>query len=215
MLNKKKKSSKNKTKNNRNVNKRSRSNRTSNRTSNRKKVVTRQRIILSVVLVMIIIVIIRLIVSCNTNKNNVIIIPKGCGTYATREWDLNYYECAEGSNQHKVDLLWHKVGTEDSKGFQKLYGRYLIACTDTFGEVGDKIDFYMSNGKILNCIIYDNKSREKTFYDNKPANKWGHDKGRVVLEFVGSAKLGTSPYKKLGLRYEYTVKAIRGKNIFD
>lgn len=184
------------------------------RKKNRKKEVIRNRIILAIVLVAIVGIVIWIAVSCNKKDSNVIMIPKGCGTYATREWDLNYYECADGSNQHKVDVLWHKLGTEDSKGFQKLYGRYLIACTDTFGEVGDKVDFYMSDGQVLHCIIYDNKSREKTFYDNKPANKWGHDEGRVVLEFVGSAKLGTSPYKKLGLRYEHTVKAVRHKNIF-
>lgn len=206
MVNKKRKTNKNR-------NNKYRRKNSGRKTSNRRAEVKRQRIIAVIVLVVMILMVARLLVSCNAKDDNVIYIPDGCGTYATREWDLNYYECAEGSNQHKVDLLWKEYGTEDDKGFQKLYGRYLIACTDTFGEVGDKIDFYMSDGTVLKCIIYDNKSREKTFYDNKPANKWGHDKGRVVLEFVGSAKLGTSPYKKLGLDNECTVKAIRLSNI--
>ena len=148
-----------------------------------------------------------------TNYRRVIIIPDGCGTFATREWDLNYYECAEGSDQYEVDKLWHQEGTQDEKGFQKLYGRYLIACTDTFGKVGDKIDFYMSDGTVLECIIYDLKSQEKAFYDQNPADKWGHHHGQVVMEFVGAYTIGTNPYKALGLRYEHTVKAIRYGNI--
>lgn len=149
-----------------------------------------------------------------TNKT-IINIPKGCGTYATREWDLNYYSCAEGSKQHEIEKIWYKDGTEDEKGFQKLNGRYLIACTDTFGRVGDNIDFYMSDGTVLKCIIYDLKSQKKAFYDNNPADKWGHQNGQVVMEFVGSYKMGTNPYKVLGLRYEHTVKAIRYDNILD
>lgn len=149
------------------------------------------------------------------NGRHVINIPEGCGWYATREWDLKYYDCAVGSNQYKVDQLWHKEGTEDAQGFQKLDGRYLIACTRTFGEVGDKIDFVMSDGTVLKCIIYDNKSQEKTFYDQKPADKWGHHHGAVVMEFVGTAALENNPYKNLGLQKEHTVKAIRYDNILD
>lgn len=149
------------------------------------------------------------------NGRHVINIPEGCGWYATREWDLKYYDCAVGSNQYKVDQLWHKEGTEDAQGFQKLDGRYLIACTRTFGEVGDKIDFVMSDGTVLKCIIYDNKSQEKTFYDQNPADKWGHHHGAVVMEFVGTAALENNPYKNLGLQKEHTVKAIRYDNILD
>ena len=149
------------------------------------------------------------------NGRHVINIPNGCGWYATREWDLNYYECAAVSNQYKVDQLLHKEGTQDSQGLQKLDGRYLIACTRTFGEVGDKIDFVMSDGTVLKCIIYDNKSQEKTFYDQNPADKWGHHHGAVVMEFVGTAALENNPYKNLGLQKEHTVKAIRYSNILD
>ena len=149
------------------------------------------------------------------NGRTEINIPKGCGTFATWEWDLNYYSCAEGSKQHEVEKIWHKNGTQDEKGFQKLNGRYLIACTDTFGQVGDKIDFYMSNETVLKCIIYDLKSQKKAFYDKNPANKWGHHNGQVVMEFVGAYTIGKNPYKTLGLGKEHTVKAIRYGNIFD
>ena len=167
-------------------------------------------------IIMVVLLIIPLLFSyLYLNHRTLIEIPNGCGWYATREWDLKYYNCAPGSNQYKVDKLWHQEGIEDEQGFQKLYGRYLIACTRTFGEVGDKIDFYMSDGTVLKCIIYDNKSQEKTFYDQNPANKWGHHEGAVVMEFVGSAKLENNPYKNLGLQKEHTVKAIRYGSILD
>ena len=152
------------------------------------------------------------------NGRVVIDIPKGCGTYATREWDLNEYRCKEGSNQSKVETLWDKEPDEekeDERGFQKLYGRYLIACTQTFGEVGDKIDFVMSDDTVLKCIIYDIKSQEKTYYDQNPANEWGHHNGKVVLEFVGTEDLESNPYKNLDLKDEHTVRAIRYDNILD
>ena len=188
--------------------------RTYNRTKKNNTVSTLQGYVVLVVLLLIPIIV-AYVYFGNETKTKVIKIPKGCGWYATREWDLKYYDCAVGSNQYKVDQLWHKEGTEDSKGFQKLNGRYLIACTRTFGEVGDKIDFVMSDGTVLKCIIYDNKSQEKTFYDQNPADKWGHHHGAVVMEFVGTAALENNPYKNLGLQKEHTVKAIRYDNILD
>lgn len=182
-----------------------------------KKKKNRQNIMILAIAIVLLVAVSSIVIAIavHVGSGDEIIIPRGCGTFATREWDLNYYECLPGTKQAKVDKLWHEEGTENADGFQKLKGRYLIACTSTFGEVGDKVDFYMSNGKVLKCIIYDLKSQKKTSYDPNPANKWGHHEGKVILEFVGSYKIGTNPYKKLGLKTERTVKAINHGNIFD
>ena len=37
----------------------------------------------------------------------------------------------------------------DSEGFGKIDGRYVIACTTTFGNVGDYIDFVQEDGSVL------------------------------------------------------------------
>ncbi len=159
-------------------------------------------------------------------------LPSGLGTIATREFDLavtaseiayarqqikcchhivNPYAYPEGYDERKVQDLWIKEGHKhDKKGFCKLKGRYLIAATNTFGKIGDKVDFYMSGGKIIKVILIDSKSQEKTWYDQHPADKWGHDNGACVLEFLGKNSIGNDPYGVLGLKGQTVVKAVNG-----
>ena len=67
----------------------------------------------------------------------------------------------------------------DAEGFGKINGRYVIACTTTFGKVGDYIDFYQEDGTVIPCIIGDIKSR-----NDAGCTKWGHENGRCIIEFV-------------------------------
>lgn len=67
----------------------------------------------------------------------------------------------------------------DSEGFGIINGRYVIACTSTFGNVGDYVDFYQSDGNVLPCIIGDVKNQ-----DDAGCTQWGHLEGKCVVEFV-------------------------------
>ena len=67
----------------------------------------------------------------------------------------------------------------DSEGFGKIDGRYVIACTTTFGNVGDYIDFVQEDGSVLKCIIGDIKNQ-----NDRGCNKWGHNNGQTIVEFV-------------------------------
>ncbi len=67
----------------------------------------------------------------------------------------------------------------DEEGFGIINGRYVIACTTTFGQVGDYLDVYLENGIVLPCIIGDIKNQ-----NNEGCNQWGHDNGHSVVEFV-------------------------------
>ena len=67
----------------------------------------------------------------------------------------------------------------DSEGFGKINGRYVIACTTTFGQAGDYIDFYQEDGTIIQCIIGDIKNQE-----DAGCNEWGHNNGTCIVEFV-------------------------------
>lgn len=105
----------------------------------------------------------------------VIEIPAGLGNYYTyMGWQLI---TAPSSMQYK---LREQAGMNfDSEGFGIINGRYVIACTTTYGQVGDYIDFYLENGMVLPCIIGDIKNQ------NDPGcNQWGHDNGQCVVEFV-------------------------------
>lgn len=70
----------------------------------------------------------------------------------------------------------------DDEGFGVIGGRYVIACTTTFGDVGDYLDFYLQDGTVLSCVIGDIKSEQDanwtTFGHTTGAN------GLSVVEFV-------------------------------
>ena len=40
---------------------------------------------------------------------------------------------------------WLPAGAEFDNGIAVYEGRYLIACTSTFGNVGDKVDFFLED----------------------------------------------------------------------
>ena len=113
--------------------------------------------------------------SAANGKGLTIYIPSGLGKVHT----YMGWQCitAPSSNQYK---LRSEAGMRfDSEGFGVIKGRYVIACTTTYGNVGDCVDFYKKNGQILHCVIGDIKSR-----NDAGCNKWGHHNGRNVIEFV-------------------------------
>ena len=81
------------------------------------------------------------------------------------------------SNQWK---LKQQAGMNfDEEGFGRINGRYVIACTSTYGQVGDYVDFYQEDGSVIQCIIGDIKSQSDT-----GCNECGHNNGLNVVEFV-------------------------------
>ena len=69
----------------------------------------------------------------------------------------------------------------DSEGFGKIGDRYVIACTEHFGAIGDGIDFVLHNGNTLPCVIGDFKSSGDSNY-----SEYGHilDGSLNVIEFI-------------------------------
>lgn len=102
-------------------------------------------------------------------------IPSGLGSVHTyMGWQKI---TSKTSTQYK---LREQAGMNfDTEGFGKINGRYVIACTATFGGVGDYIDFYQEDGSIIPCIIGDIKSQ-----GDEGCTQWGHLNGRCIIEFV-------------------------------
>ena len=94
-----------------------------------------------------------------------------------------YQEQAWAYDQKEVYDLWESAGANWDNGIAVYDDRYLIACTSTFGNVGDKVDFYLEDGTKIPCIIADIKSQEVVPWDTNPANEWGHKNGANILEF--------------------------------
>lgn len=67
----------------------------------------------------------------------------------------------------------------DDEGFAIIGERYVIACTTTFGEVGDYIDWYQEDGTVIKSIVGDIKNQT-----DEGCTEWGHNNGQVVVEFV-------------------------------
>lgn len=139
-------------------------------------------------------------------------IPEGLGSvHSYMGWQMI---TSPSSEQYK---LREAAGMNfDNEGFGIIDGRYVIACTTTYGRVGDYIDFYQEDGTVIECIIGDIKNQ-----DDAGCNEWGHLNGTCIIEFVvdkdmwydGHANPGTTschPEWNQNL-----TKAINGGNYFD
>lgn len=113
-------------------------------------------------------------------KGSVINIPAGLGKIHTyMGWQMI---TAPSSQQYK---LREEAGMNfDEEGFGIIGDRYVIACTTTFGNVGDCVDFVQEDGSVIKCVIGDIKSQEYVPWDHNPANQWGHNNGQCIVEFV-------------------------------
>lgn len=109
-----------------------------------------------------------------------ITVPEGLGKYYTyMRWDaITNMDTEQGR------LIKTAGKTYDSEGYGKVGDRYALAMTSTFGNIGDYVDVYMSNGRVIHGIIADEKSQEYTAWDHDPANKWGHNDGQCIVEWV-------------------------------
>lgn len=88
----------------------------------------------------------------------------------------------EMASYPKIDLSATGSGSGIHKDLADVYlnyGRYVIACTTLYGQVGDYIDFQRENGEIIHAVIGDIKSQS-----DPGCNQYGHDNGRCVVEFV-------------------------------
>lgn len=110
-----------------------------------------------------------------------ITIPKGLGDIFTHMgWQLI---TNKNSPQYRLKNEYGMNFDED--GFGYIYDEdeeknYLaVACTSTFGEVGDKLKVELESDDFFRAVIGDIKSQK-----NKDCNKYGHSYGRCVIEFI-------------------------------
>ncbi len=94
-----------------------------------------------------------------------------------------------GTGQSAVHEKWAAAGYVYTDDIATIGGRYLIACTSTYGKCGDKVDFYLEDGTVIHCIVADAKSPT-----DAGCNKWGHSNGQNVLEF----EVNRSRYSQCG-----------------
>lgn len=118
-------------------------------------------------------------------NGDTVTLPSGCGTiYTHMAWQLI---TSKTSKQYK---LREEAGMKfDSNGIGIINGRYVVACTTTFGQVGDYLTVKLANGQSFQCIIGDIKNQS-----DSGCNKWGHQNGKSVIEFVVDKNAGYNGY---------------------
>lgn len=110
----------------------------------------------------------------NTNGSS-IMIPINMGmTHTYMAWQL-----ITDRSSRQFQLREESGQPFDAEGFGKINGRYVIACTSLFGQVGDYVDFYREDGQILRTVIGDIKNSS-----DFGCNIYGHNNGRCVVEFI-------------------------------
>lgn len=134
-------------------------------------------------------------------------IPSGMGTYHTyMGWRTItsptslQYQLRERSGEHY-----------DNEGFGIIDGRYVIACTTLYGQVGDYIDFYRENGEVLHCVIGDIKNQ-----NDDGCNQYGHANGQCVVEFVVKYSLWYPSHANPGTASchpEWNVRIVKAVNL--
>lgn len=123
---------------------------------------------------------------------------KRVGYVADYEWDLDTHSFSGGGPEAAVERMYEEAGSVKTDGFNTLNGRYLIACTQKFGSVGDMIDWTFDDGTVLQTIMIDTK--DETWAHGTPACEWGHVEGNdvKVLEFCGEVGGSGNAYDRLG-----------------
>ena len=102
------------------------------------------------------------------------------GVYTVTCYDDFAGRWASGTQQEAVCSQWQDAGSEWDDGIAVIDGLYLVACSETFGSVGDKVVWVLEDGTEIPSIIADAKSSGDANY-----TKWGHMTGGTVnvIEF--------------------------------
>ena len=150
-------------------------------------------------------------------------ISAGTAIEIPSEYGINsYYTYMAWQNIKSPSSAQYKLREQagmnfNEEGFGMVNGRYVVACTSTFGKAGDYIDVYYDNGKVMPCIIGDVKDP-----GDAGCNKWGHGNGHNIIEFVvdkntwytgNHGNVGTSQFHP---EWEKNiVKIVNGGSYFD
>ena len=102
--------------------------------------------------------------------------------YGSIDW---MYSCLD------VLRIWQRYGAVYSENVAMIDDCYLVACTATFGEIGDYVTFYFEDGTPLHCIIADEKSSNDRTYSS-----YGHIHDNEIDVIEAETSLKINPGRK-------------------
>lgn len=132
--------------------------------------------------------------------------------------DMSTLSIADGTNQQSVHDKWVENGAHFKDGIAVMNvngsDKYLVATTNTYGEVGDLIKVDFENGQSIECVIVDEKNPADVNF-----TKYGHsyDGQTNILEFevdipTYNAK-GNPTTKSWGLDWDSSSKITQISNM--
>jgi len=102
-------------------------------------------------------------------------IPDGMGNvFSHMGWQMI---TSTSSAQYKLRAAYGM--NFDSQGFGKINGKYVVAVTTWYGNVGDTLKVDFANGQSIDAVIGDIKNQ-----NDAGCNQYGHMNGQCVIEFV-------------------------------
>ena len=148
-----------------------------------------------------------------TSDNRVYLtsVPQAGISRSYTNYTYFYDKWSSSSRQRKVADIWGTLGFTSDRGIATINGRYLVAVTTTYGQVGDCIDIALSNGMILPCIIADAKSPNDSNW-----TPYGHQHGNYIeiVEWDSSGAWADIDIDDIfGLRVDYI--QMTGVSILD
>lgn len=121
----------------------------------------------------------------------VVTIPKQYGKGNVTYTNYEQTQWTPGTTQKQLYDLWVSKGRKSKDGVATIDDMYIVALTNTFGAVGDKVIIYLEDERILNCVIGDEKNQ-----DDEKCNMWGHNDGQDIIE-VESVHQKNNPWGKV------------------
>lgn len=121
--------------------------------------------------------------------------------YSNDAWD-------HSSIQHKLAIIWGKMGKPSSRNIATIEGHYLVAMTPKFGTTGDLLTITLEDGTRFTAIMGDSKGSDAS-------TVWGHELGRgsnAHIDIVEWEKNGI-PYSKTDTTTKIDLTGWAGKKV--
>lgn len=95
------------------------------------------------------------------------------------------YRCITAKSSPQYKLQHNKAYTDDRTGIRMVNGRYCIALGSYYVKtVGTKVDLIMKNGKVIKCILADQKADKDTINNHRQ-----HPDGSIIEVLVDTGSL--------------------------
>lgn len=109
------------------------------------------------------------------------------GTKYTNMYAFEYWKDITDTTSKEYEFKKAVGENYNSEGFGIANGRYVIACTETFGTIGDYLNFTLADGTVLQCVMGETKNsadKERDSYWTPMGHVDLDTKTMNVIEFL-------------------------------